>query len=189
MHLPAAKIDFVYPEMSDNVIIEKRDNQSWMVVRTKARCEKKFAEYCAKRGCQYYLPLRRSIRRYRTRSVEFMVPLFPGYVFAQVAPSQKLLLQESTHTATVLVPDSAMESQLVDELNGVQLLVRATSEGELVVRPEIQRGRAVWVRSGPLSGMSGIVIHRKNKTRLVVNVEMIGQSVMIDMDVDELILE
>ena len=39
--------------------------------------------------------------------------------------------------------------------------------------------------TGPLAGLNGIVTRRKNRIRLTVNVEMVGQSVSLDVDVAE----
>ena len=169
--------------------IEKIPDKQWMVVKTKARCEKKFAEYCRKLSIVHYLPLRRSVRRYSNRKVEFSVPMFSGYVFAQINPNEKIKLLESRQSARVIAPDENMETKLVQELNDIKILINATLEGIILVRPEIQIGNFVRIRSGPLVGLTGIVTQRKNKTRVTVNVEMIGYSVSIDLDVSEIDIE
>jgi transcriptional antiterminator RfaH len=171
------------------VAIARDAGRQWVVVRTRPRCEKKFAEFCDRRLIPCYLPLRRSVRRYRHRVAAFMVPVFSGYVFSQIAAAQHAGVNDCHHVARVLVPDDAMETQLVRELQDVQRLERATLEGELEVRPEIRVGRLVVIKGGPLSGLSGIVARRKNKMRLTVNVEMVGQSVSVDVDAVEVEIE
>jgi len=161
----------------------------WSAVRTKARCEKKAATWCERCGIPYYLPLRRSVRRYEKRRAEFLVPLFTGYIFALIAPEEKTDLATSPHVAVVLLPDTMMAATLVRELNDVLVLERAVGEGELEVRPEIEVGKLVEIRGGPLAGVHGVVTQRRNRCRLTVNVEMVGQSVSLDVDADEVELQ
>ena len=177
------------PGARPEVEIARHPDAKWVVVRTRPRCEKKFAEFCTKRDLTCYLPLRRSVRRYRHRVAEFMIPLFSGYVFSQVSAGQQSDVNECHHVAHLLVPNATMETQLVRELQDVQRLERATMEGEIEVRPEIRVGRPVVIKGGPLSGLTGIVTRRKNKMRLTVNVEMVGQSVSVDVDAVEVEIE
>jgi transcription antitermination factor NusG len=41
------------------------------------------------------------------------------------------------------------------------------------------------VRSGPLAGMEGILVRRKERFRLVLSVELIMRSVMLEVDESE----
>ena len=165
------------------------DGLRWVVVRTKPRCEKKFDHYCQAREITCYLPLRPSVRRYHDRVAEFLVPLFSGYAFCQVAPMDTAPVNQSQHVAQILMPDETMEAQLITELQSVQTLMRAAELGEIEVRPEIQVGNRVTIRSGPMQGLTGVVTRRKNKTRLTVNVEMVGHSVSLEADAAEVELD
>ncbi len=162
------------------------DGFRWMVTKTKPRCEKKFAEYCEKRHISTYLPLRRSIKRYAKRVVEFKVPVFQGYVFTHTRLEERVILQESRHSAQVIVPDTTMEETLVQELSALEILIGAVDEGKVQVRPEVQTGNRVQIKRGVLAGLTGMVARRSQMARVTVNVEMIGYSVSVDLDVDTL---
>ncbi len=168
---------------------EYRPPSRWMVVHTMSRAEKQVHAWCERLGILSYLPLRRSVRRYARRVATHMVPIFSGYVFIQMDPLDKHLVEESKHAASVLVPDEKMELQLIQELRALYLLEQATEAGELVVRPEIVPGQSVVLKSGPFAGINGIVVHRRHQARLAVNIEMIGQSVSVEVDVGEVEME
>ena len=172
-----------------DIRIEKDTSKRWMVVKTNARCEKKISELCERHKIVCYLPLRRSLRRYKSKTVTFMVPIFPGYVFAQVEPECKGTIVEFRHSAQVIIPEDTLEDLLIQELNDIQRIVCATSDGKLLVRPEIEMGNPVKITSGVLSGLYGIIVRRNNKTRVTVNVEMIGYSVTVEVDVGEIEIE
>ena len=57
---------------------------------------------------------------------------------------------------------------------------------EIEVMPEIVPGEAVRITGGPMHGVTGIVERRVGRVRVTVNVEILGQSVAVEMDLGEL---
>ncbi len=169
--------------------IDKMPGFHWTPVRTKPRQEKKFVEYCSINGIMYYLPLRRNLKRYQRRTVEFHVPMFSGYVFCRLdQPSyQKVVL--SNRIVYRLQMNDASEDELIRELCDIQIFERLAVESEMIVRPELVTGSKILVKSGPLKGMRGVVEKRKGKMMITINVEMLGQSVSTEIDVEDISLE
>ncbi|OGV53469.1 MAG: hypothetical protein A2X45_24350 [Lentisphaerae bacterium GWF2_50_93] len=161
----------------------------WTPVRTKPRQEKKFVEYCSANGIEFYLPLRMNVRRYQRRTVEFFVPMFSGYVFCSLDQPlyQKILL--SNRIVYRLQMNDKSEAELIGELHDIQMFEKLAVESEVIVRPELVSGSRVMVRSGPLKGLGGVVEKRKGKTMITINVEMLGQSVSTEIDVEDIVLE
>ena len=87
---------------------------------------------------------------------------------------------------SILPMRDTLESILITELRGLQLLEQAADATELVVRPEIVAGETVTVASGPLQGLTGVAERRRQKTRVTVNIELLGQSVSADLDIGDL---
>jgi transcriptional antiterminator RfaH len=161
----------------------------WTPVRTKPRQEKKFVEYCSSNGIIFYLPLRRNVKRYQRRTVEFFIPMFSGYVFCLLdqALYQKVVL--SNRIVYRLQMNDKSEEELIRELHEVQMLEKLALDVEVVVRSELISGSNIMVKSGPLKGMKGVVEKRKGKTMITINVEMLGQSVSTEIDVEDIVLE
>jgi transcription antitermination factor NusG len=53
---------------------------------------------------------------------------------------------------------------------------------ELEVRPFLAEGQWVEVREGPFAGVRGVVVERRNRRRVLVGLEAIGQGLEIDVD-------
>lgn len=158
----------------------------WTPVRTKPRQEKKFAEYCESHGIVFYLPLRRSVKRYQRRTVEFYIPMFTGYVFCSLDHDlyQKAVL--SNRIVYRLQMNEKNERELIKDLCDIQMIERLTGEADVIVRPELAEGKKIIVKSGPLKGTRGVVEKRKNKTMITINVEILGQSVSAETDVEDI---
>jgi len=170
---------------SHMVLIEKLVTAQWTAVYTKPRCEKVVNEYCRRHSIACYVPLRRRAKRYQRRTVETFLPMFSGYVFVQLHPEMKTILLESHKVVTVLQIEDTQEDLLIHELNQLQQLEQLQLEEDLIVQPKLIPGTPVQVVVGPLAGLTGIVQHRKNKARVSINVEILGQSVSAELDLGE----
>jgi transcription antitermination factor NusG len=71
---------------------------------------------------------------------------------------------------------------LILELSAVKKLI----ETQFVVDPypALKEGTLCRVRSGPLAGLEGRVDRRKNPTRLVIQVSILGQGAAVEIDAE-----
>src|SRR5450432_575447 len=63
---------------------------NWYALYTAPRHEKKVADQINRHGIDCYLPLYRSVRRWKDRRKELALVLFPGYVFVRIALQNRL---------------------------------------------------------------------------------------------------
>ncbi len=146
------------------------------VLHVRPRCEKKMADYCESSGITHYLPLRAERKIYQRRRVEVTKPLFPGYVFAQFDAERRTLVLKSGQVVRIIeVHDQA---RLIHELEQVQRAIEANPV--LAACPAITGGTRVRITSGPFMGIEGIVATLKGQTRVMLNVDMIGQAVPVE---------
>src|ERR1700680_1712015 len=62
----------------------------WYAAYTAPRHEKYVTQQMDGRGIPCFLPLYRSVRRWKDRRIELQLPLFPGYVFVHMALGDRL---------------------------------------------------------------------------------------------------
>src|SRR5712692_3562423 len=62
----------------------------WYAVYTSANHEKRVAVQLVQRSVEHFLPLYASVRKWKDRRVKLDLPLFPGYVFVQMALRDRL---------------------------------------------------------------------------------------------------
>jgi transcription termination/antitermination protein NusG len=155
----------------------------WYVAHTRARNEKALVTDFSRMGISSYLPLvTRETRSRRTRRVSHsVVPVFPSYVFFIADEEQRYLALRTNRIAKLLiVPEQA---QFVAELDRVRLLLQCTQDFAVVQR----LGTGDWVRimGGPLTGLEGTVVRIAGKWRLSLNVTTLGQSILVEVDRDQ----
>ena len=152
----------------------------WYAAYTCAKHEKGVTQQLERRSVECFLPLYESVRRWKDRRVRLQLPLFPGYVFVRLAlrdrpralqiPGVAKLVGFGGHPAPV--PNEDIEA------------IRACLAGRHPVQPHryLRRGQRVRILSGPLAGLTGIVVRDKKTTRLVVSLELLMRSVAVEID-------
>jgi len=152
----------------------------WYAAYTRANHEKHVADQLAGRGVESYLPQYESVRKWKDRKVQLRMPLFPGYVFVRLALQNRLKVLQVPGVAYIVGfagrPTAVPEEEFARIRGLLQKGLRAEPHRYL------EAERRVRVRSGPLEGMEGIVVRRKNGNRLVISLELIQRAVAVDLD-------
>lgn len=150
----------------------------WFVAHTRPRCEKKLVDYCGREGFSTTLPLYRSVKKYRGKTLVFHKPLFPGYVFLQIITEQRQKVFQSDYVANLLeVVDQAEFAQQLDDI-----LYTLEQEVDVRLAPTIGPGVKVRIKSGPLQGIEGWVESRKGMVEVMLRLDFIGQAAAVKMD-------
>lgn len=154
----------------------------WLVCHTRPRCEKKFAALLSAEKFPHYLPLLPSVRRYAQHLKRFTKPLFPGYVFAQVADEKRNRIFQQDLLARVIAVED--EATFLRQLEDVKAIV--ASGLELSVLPLLTKGRRVKIIGGPLHGLEGYVDNSSNPQGIVLSVDVLRQGLLVKIPIESL---
>ncbi len=153
---------------------------NWYALYTAPRHEKFVADQINRQGIDCFLPLYRSVRRWKDRRKELAMVLFPGYVFVQMALQNRLRVLRLPG-AVRLVGFNGQPAALPEE-EIENLRTRLSCSGNIEPHPYLSVGRRVRVRSGPLQGLEGIVVRTKERCRIVLSIHLIMRSVAVEVD-------
>jgi transcription antitermination factor NusG len=152
----------------------------WYAAYTAPRHEKRVSLQMQERQVDCFLPLYKSIRRWKDRRKELELPLFPGYVFVHLALRDRLQVLQLPGVVQLVSfqgkPASLPDSEVEALRSGL-----AANMG-MQPHPYLRVGRRVRVRSGSVAGVEGILLRRKQKFRVVISIELIQRSVAIEVD-------
>jgi len=152
----------------------------WWVAHTKSRNEKALAQDLVRKNINYFLPMTWKVRRQRGRTLRSLLPLFSGYLFFCGRENQRLELLRTNRVANLIeVKD---QQKLLDELMQFEQAIRAGAP--LTPYKYIKAGQRCRVIAGPLADLNGIVVRTKSATRLVLQIDMLGQAASVEIDID-----
>ena len=154
----------------------------WYAAYTCANHEKRVRELLTQRCVVSFLPAYETVRRWKDRRMRIQLPLFPGYVFVRLALVDRLRVLQIPSVVR-LIGFNGHPSALPDE--EIEALKRGlAAEVRAEPHPFLTVGRRVQVKRGPFEGRQGILLRRKGKLRLVLSIELIMRSVVVDVDAD-----
>lgn len=157
----------------------------WLAVHTLPRHEKRVAQYLIQREIEHYLPLYHPRRKWSDGSIVTLdLPLFPGYIFVRTERSERTRVLRVPGVLAFVCGTGRQPASLpdveIDALRSGLSLRHAEPHPLLIV------GQRVRIRSGSLAGMEGVVVRKKNNLRVVLTLDLIQQSVAVEVDGEEL---
>lgn len=152
----------------------------WWVAHTKSRNEKALAHDLMAKNVSYFLPMTWKVRKQSHRTIKSLLPLFTGYLFFCGDDNGRVELLKTNRVANLIeVPD---QDGLVGELTRFEQALRVGAP--LIPHKYIAKGQWCRVIAGPLMGLEGIVVQTKGDTRLVLQINMLGQAASVEIDMD-----
>lgn len=160
------------------------DEARWYAAYTRSRHEKAVAEQLQGKGIETYLPLYRTVRYWKNGNHWVQLPLFPGYAFVRFSLADRLPVLK-VPGVVCLVGFNGMPAALEDgEVEGLRQAMAAGIGAE--PHPYLSEGRRVRITAGPLAGREGVLVRRQGMARVVLSIELIQRSVLVDVASEEL---
>jgi len=158
--------------------------QSWFAAYTTPRHEKVVARHLSGRHIESFLPLYTSIRRWNNgcrRPVQ--KPLFPGYVFVNLVRQECVKVLQVPGVVSIVGAGREPSALPATEIESLR---NAVSRCHFEPHPLLTLGEKVRITSGSLTGMIGVLVRRKNHFRVVLTLDLIQQSVAVEIDSDQI---
>lgn len=154
----------------------------WYAVYTKHQHEKSAAASLSSKGMETFVPLHRQTHRWKDRNQVVFVPLFPCYVFVRSNMERKADILRTPGVFWLVGSGGYASRILSQELEAIRIAVNSPKSVEPY--PFLQSGDRVRVLSGALSGVEGILVRSKSQHRLVLSVQLLKQSAVVEVDTD-----
>jgi len=157
-----------------------KETNAWWALYTRHQHEKTVAEMLSAKGFEVFLPLYESERQWRDRVKKLSMPLFPCYVFVRGDLDRRLQAITTPGVHMVLSRGERVALIPEEEIDGIRRAMDVRCQIE--PHPFLRGGERVRVIRGCLEGVEGILVRKKNFWRLVLSVNMLAQSVAVEVD-------
>lgn len=148
-----------------------------------SRHEKRVSALLAEHNIQTFLPLYRTIRQWKkSRPATVDVPLYPGYVFARITREARGSILRTPGVLSLV--GSPREAWPLPQQE-IEILRLGLHERRVQPHPYVAIGDRVRIVSGTLRGMEGVLLRRKNRIRVVISLDLIMQSISVEVDSNE----
>ena len=159
---------------------ETLPGERWHAVSVRPRHENIVTRHLERQGLNCFLPVYRSVRRWKDRRKELEMVLLPGYVFVNLRAGEGSCVLRAPGVLRFVTFQGQPAVIPVSEIRALAV----TASGGIRVQPHpyLRRSAKVRVTRGPFANAEGVLIRRKEHFRLVLSIDMIMRSVVFEID-------
>jgi len=168
------------PQIEQIEMISSEPERHWFAVHTRHQHEQAVATSLLNKGLQVFFPCYEAIHLWSDRKKRVTLPLFPGYLFFanEIERKSQIIATPGVNGIVEVgrIPAEIPDSEIV--------AIRRMVESRLRVEPHpfLNDGDRVRILRGPLQGLEGIVLRKKDALRLVLSIELLGRSAAVEID-------
>jgi len=153
--------------------------RNWLAAYTRSRHESAVTEQLQQKGLSTLLPTYERLSRWSDRVRRVRAPLFPGYVFVCVDEAERVRVLQTAGVVSIVSRAGKPVALTAEEI----CMLRFCAEHPSTIEPHpfLRVGQRVRVKHGLFEGLAGILVEKKNSSRLVINIQQIMRSVSIDL--------
>jgi transcription antitermination factor NusG len=160
--------------------MEINDKPGWFALRIRHQHESKVAMALECKGIEAFLPTCQCTKRWHDRVKVLCAPLFPGYVFATNFEGRRLDVLNTPGVAAIVSVAGVPAEIPAGEIEAIQRTIK--SQSNIEPHEYLRSGDSVRVTYGPLAGLEGILVRKRNSLRLVVCIELLGRAAAVEID-------
>jgi transcriptional antiterminator RfaH len=151
----------------------------WYPVYTQARAEKKAYQALINKGVESYLPLQRQQKQWSDRKKWVEEPFIKSYLFVRITEQQKTEVLMTKGIARFIYFSGEIATMPDRQIDDLKLIMAAPYE--LVITEEnLQPGEKVIIKAGTLKGMIGEMISYRSQKQLMLRLENLGCSIIVN---------
>jgi len=152
----------------------------WYAIYTSPRHEKYVSEHLRHRDIEQFLPLYQRVHRWKNGcKARVELPLFPGYLFVKITRRQRVRVLELPGVISFV--GTRTEPALLSEFE-IETLRSGLPLHKFEPYRQLAVGQKVQITCGALTGLTGVLVRHANGYRVVITVELIHQSVAVELD-------
>jgi transcription antitermination factor NusG len=150
----------------------------WYAIYTRHQHEKMVAQILTSKGFETFLPLYATSHNWKDRTKALLLPLFPCYVFLKGGLERRLQIVTTPGIHGLVSCGGHPAAIPFTEMEAIHRVVESGVRVE--AHPFLKFGDRVRIKCGPLAGIQGILVRKKNIDRLVLSVEILGSAAAME---------
>ena len=155
----------------------------WYPVYTHPRAEKRAYQALIDKNINAYLPLHRQLKQWSDRKKWVEEPLIKSYLFVYIKEVEQTEVLMTKGIARFIYFSGKIASMPTSQINNLKLIMASPYELE-ITEDNLQQGEKIIIKAGPLKGMIGEIIAYKSQKQLLLRLENMGCSIIINIAVN-----
>ena len=159
------------------------NDRHWHALYVKSRSEKKVLTQLNDLGVEAYLPLITRIRQWSDRKKKVEEPLFKSYVFVRSNEKEYIPILNVYGVVKFVTFEHKAVNVPENQIIAIKRYIddyEQDSEDNAIETRDLKKGQLVRITHGPMQGLIGRLESVKDKKRLIVFIEVVGQYLSVN---------
>jgi len=156
---------------------------NWYALHVRCNQEWAVQKGLSCREISHFLPCYESVRQWKDRRVKLQLPLFPGYLFVRISTRDRLTVVTVPNVVSLVGTGNSPAPIPEEQIEWIQ---RGVAHGNALPHEWLEVGQRVMIMQGAMTGLEGILVSRRNSSRVVVALGAIAQAFAVEVDVQQL---
>jgi len=152
---------------------------SWLAAYTNPRAEKKVYQLLLDKQIETYLPLVRRLKQWSDRKKWVEEPLIRSYIFVKISEKEYFEVLNTPGLVRFITFEGKAAAIPENQIDTLRKLLSTDTEVEVIDTPP-EVGSEITISKGSLLGLKGELIDYKQRNRVVVKLEHVGKSLLIN---------
>ena len=152
----------------------------WYAIYTRSRAEKKVYTELILRNISAFLPMRTTIRQWSDRKKKVQVPLFNSYVFVNIIEKEYIQVLQVDNVVKFVTFEGKAVPIPPQQIEAIKAYIGEGAPEYDESQAGLEAGVNIEITRGPMMGLTGVLINLHGKHRVKVEIECVGQSLLID---------
>lgn len=153
------------------------EESKWYALFVRSNQEKRVARFLNSLRVEHFLPCYLSVRQWKDRRVRLEMPLFPGYVFVRLPFRERIKVLTIPQVVSLVGTKSSPSVISDSEIAGIRAGIE---HGRAEPHQYLEAGQRVVIADGVMSGMEGILLSVRNRTRVVISLHSIARAFVVE---------
>ncbi len=159
------------------------DRRDWFAAFTAPHSERSVVRHLNACDLESFLPTFETTHVWKNRQKKRIIqPIFPSYVFVHVRNAERRSLFRAPGILRLV---GGAQGPIPIPSSEIDFLRSAASENRLEPFTDIVLGERVRIICGPMQGVEGTLVRKKNGLRFVVSISLINQLAALEVGAEE----
>lgn len=154
--------------------------KQWFALYTRSRSEKLVYSRLLEKGIEAFLPMRKTIRQWSDRKKSVLVPLFNSYVFVCISDKEHLSALQAEGVVRFVTFEGKSVAIPPQQIEAIKAYLDEGAPEYEELEAALETGINIEITRGPMMGLNGILLTFQGKHRVKVEIDCVGQGLIID---------
>ena len=168
--------------MMKNTKDKNANNKSkeWFAIYVKSRYEKKVSNRLNEIGVESFLPLITRMKQWSDRKKKVEEPLFRSYIFVRISQDEYYNVLHCDGVVKFVCFEGKATIVPENQILAIKEYLNDKDIHDIEYDNDFKEGQLVRIKTGHLKGLVGRFAEIRGKHRLIINIEVVGKSLPIN---------